>query len=132
MKKEKSCGGIVLNEKNEVLLIRHNKGHWGFPKGHVEAGETEEQTAIREIKEETNIDVIINKDYRYTLEYRTDSGNMKEVVYFLAKNISNCGKPQLEEVSEIEWLEFEKALEKITYDNSRGILKKVIEDLKTK
>ena len=64
MKKEKSCGCIVFND-GKVLLVRHNKGHWDFPKGHVEPGETEEQTAKREVKEETNIDVEINTNFRY-------------------------------------------------------------------
>ena len=52
--REKSCGCIIIN-KNKVLLIKQTKGHWGFPKGHVEKDETEIETAIREVKEETNI-----------------------------------------------------------------------------
>ena len=50
--REKSCGCIIIN-KNKVLLIKQTKGHWGFPKGHVEKDETEIETAIREVKEET-------------------------------------------------------------------------------
>ena len=57
MKKEKSCGAVVYRETGEqieILLIRHkNGGHWAFPKGHVEKKETEEDTALREIREET-------------------------------------------------------------------------------
>ena len=63
MKFEKCCGCIILNE-NKVLLVKHNDGHWGFPKGHVEKDETELQTAIREVKEETNLDVEIQEDKR--------------------------------------------------------------------
>ena len=66
MEQEKSCGAIVINKNNKILLVHHNAGHWDFPKGHIENGETEEQTAIREVKEETNIDIIINNKYRYT------------------------------------------------------------------
>ena len=51
LKKEKSCGCIII-ENDKVLLIQQTKGHWGFPKGHVEAFETESETAIREVKEE--------------------------------------------------------------------------------
>ena len=58
MKKEKSCGCIIIKD-DEVLLIKHNKGHWDFPKGHMEEGETEKQTAVREVKEETHMDVYI-------------------------------------------------------------------------
>ena len=60
MKTEKSCGAVVLRKNQgrlQVLLIKHiNGGHWAFPKGHVERGETEEQTALREIKEETGLE----------------------------------------------------------------------------
>lgn len=57
MKEEKSCGAVLLRwecNELEVLLVRHRNGsHWSFPKGHVEAGEQERQTALREIREET-------------------------------------------------------------------------------
>ena len=53
---EKSCGCIII-DKDRVLLVKHNAGHWDFPKGHMEDGETEIETAIREVKEETNLDV---------------------------------------------------------------------------
>jgi len=129
MKQEKSCGCIVINEKKEVLLIHHNAGHWDFPKGHVEEGETEVQTAIREVKEETNIDVEVNEKYRYTTEYSPKEDVMKEVVYFLAKNISDNKKAQLEEVSEVKWIKIEDAIEKITYDTSKEILVKLKNDL---
>ena len=130
MKQEKSCGCIVINNKNEVLLIHHNAGHWDFPKGHVEEGESEVETAKREVKEETNIDVEVNEKYRYTTKYSPKEDVMKEVVYFLAKNISDTREAQLEEVSEVNWFKFEEALEKITYDNSRDILIKLINDLR--
>ena len=60
MKKEKSCGVIVIKRENEefkILLLEHQKGHISYPKGHVEENETEEDTALREVKEETNLDV---------------------------------------------------------------------------
>ena len=64
MMHEKSCGAIVYRKSHgniEILLIKHvNSGHWSFPKGHVEGTETEVETAKREIKEETAIDVLID------------------------------------------------------------------------
>ena len=66
LEKEKSCGCIII-ENGKVLLIQQTKGHWGFPKGHVEAFETESETAIREVKEETNLDVKIDENKRYTM-----------------------------------------------------------------
>lgn len=132
MKQEKSCGCIILNDKNEVLLIHHNTGHWDFPKGHVEAGETEVETAIREVKEETNIDVEVNEEYRYSTKYSPNENVIKEVIYFLGRNISDNKQAQLEEVSEVKWFKINDAIEKITYDNSRGILIQLKKDLEKK
>ena len=129
MEQEKSCGAIVINKNNKILLVHHNAGHWDFPKGHIENGETEEQTAIREVKEETNIDIIINNKYRYTTSYSPKENVMKEVVYFLAQNIDEDKKPQLEEVSEVKWFTLEEAINTITYENSKEILNKLKKDI---
>ena len=130
MKQEKSCGCIVINEKNQVLLVHHNKGHWDFPKGHVEDGETEVQTATREVKEETGIDVKINEKFRYTVKYSPKENVMKEVVFFLASNVTENTEAQLEEVSEAEWVNIEEALKRITYNTSVDILTKLLNDIK--
>ena len=132
MKQEKSCGCIIINDKDEVLLVRHNKGHWDFPKGHVEDGETEIQTAIREVKEETNIDVEVNEEYRYSTKYSPKENVIKEVIYFLARNISDNKQAQLEEVSEVKWVEFKTAIDTITFDSSRDILIQLKQDLEEK
>ena len=129
MKYEKSCGCIILNDKNEILLILQTEGHWGLPKGHVEEGETEEQTAIREVKEETNVDVIVNTNLRYRMVYNPKEDVEKEVIYFIAKNTSNDCKPQLEEVQEMKWLDIDNAINTITYENSKDLLRKVKKDL---
>ena len=129
MKQEKSCGCIVINDQNKVLLIHSNKGHWGFPKGHMEEGETEIQTAKREVREETNIDVEVIEEYRYTQKYNVNEDIVKEVVLFLGKSLEDNQKPQLEEVSEVKWFEFEEAVNIITYDNSREILIQLKKDL---
>ncbi len=129
MKQEKSCGCIVINNKKEVLLIHHNAGHWDFPKGHVEEGETEVQTAIREVKEETNIDVKVNEEYRYTTEYSPKEDVIKQVVFFLAQNINDETNAQLEEVSEVKWFKLNEAVEKITYNTSKEVLIKLKRDL---
>lgn len=129
MKQEKSCGCVVF-DGDKVLLIKHNEGHWDLPKGHIEEGETEVETAIREVKEETNVDVEVNENYRYTTEYSPMEGVWKEVVYFIATKKSDNLIPQEEEVQIVKWFELNEAIEKITFDNTRNILKKAIEDLK--
>ncbi len=77
MKKEKSCGAIVykyLDDELYILLVRHNVGHWSFPKGHMENYESEEETSLREVKEETNLDILLNNNYRYCTSYSPKKG----------------------------------------------------------
>ena len=129
MKYEKCCGCIIINE-NKVLLVEHNEGHWDFPKGHMEENETEVQTAIREVKEETNLDVVVQENKKYINEYYPKEDTFKQVVFFLATCKSLETKRQEAEIKNIQWFNIEDAIEKITYNNSRNILKKIKEENK--
>lgn len=126
MKKEKSCGAVVYREKDsacEVLLIKHkNGGHWAFPKGHVEKKETEEETALREIWEETGLRVSLDTNFRHVVTYSPKAHVMKDVVYFAAKVKEGEMRAQPEEVMEIRWETPDKALETVTYENDKAIL----------
>lgn len=129
MKKEKSCGAVVYkyeNEKLYILLLKHNRGHWSFPKGHMELGETEVETAIREVKEETNLDVIIDNKFRYVTTYSPFKDVIKDVVYFVAVPKNNEIIPQLEEVNMIKWYEEVDATCVITYDNDKNVLREAL------
>ena len=82
--KEKSCGAIVYKKENDelkFLLVYQNNGHYSFPKGHEEEGETEIETATREIKEETNLDIY---DVKYVGKYEWNSNfpQTKEIGLF--------------------------------------------------
>lgn len=125
---EKSCGAIVFRKfhgNTEVLLIKHlNGGHWSFPKGHVEIGETEPETAIREIKEETGIDVIIDLSFREVVSYSPRKDTKKDVVYFLAKAKNYILNPQIEEISQIKWVEINVAQSSLTYDKDKKLINK--------
>lgn len=124
---EKACGCIII-EDDKVLLVKQTQGHWGFPKGHIEENETEIETAIREVKEETNMDVEIIDSNRYTMQYTTDKDNLKEVVLYIARNIGGKIKAQECEINEIKWLGFKEALEVISYENTKDLFKKVIKE----
>lgn len=125
MKKEKSCGAVIFNDMNEVLLIKHIKGHWSFPKGHVEGNEQEIETALREIKEETNLDVIIDEKVRFIITYNPKENISKDVVYFKAKTLNDNVILQNEEVLEYKWISYEEAINLVTFDNDRTILEKI-------
>jgi 8-oxo-dGTP pyrophosphatase MutT (NUDIX family) len=124
MIKEKSCGSIIINN-DKILLIKHNKGHWSFPKGHVEGNETEVETAIREVKEETNLDIHIYVNIKTIITYSPKEGVMKDVVYFLGASKNNNVVLQESEVCEYKWLSYEDAMEMITYDDDKDALKRI-------
>ena len=127
LKREKACGCIII-DNDKVLLVQQNEGWWGFPKGHIEEGETEIETAIREVKEETNIDVIPDETKRYVQEYMLNTGILKQVVLFVAKKASNEIKKQECEIQNIKWLSFKEAIETITFEDTKGLLKKALND----
>lgn len=126
MRYEKSCGAVVFKRDTDLkfLLLKHNNGgHWGLPKGHVEENETEHETAIREIKEETGLEVkIIYDGFRHEMEYSPFEGVMKKVVYFLAEVNDSEIKNQVEEIEECIWLDIYKAVDLVTYDNTKKLI----------
>ena len=124
---EKACG-CIITQNDKILLIRQMSGMWGFPKGHVEEGETEEQTAIREVKEETNIDVEVDSSKRYVMHYKTDKGKYKEVVFFIAKKVGGFLRLQPEEIIEAGWFEYKDALKIISYENTRELFKQIMQE----
>jgi len=127
MKYEKSCGAVIFNE-DKILIIQQLEGHWGFPKGHVEEGETEVETAIREIKEETNIDVEIEEKFRYVERYSPKEDVEKDVVFFVARKIGGEISAQEEEVQNIKWVSCSEAMEMLTFESSKNVLKSVMRD----
>lgn len=128
MTHEKSCGAIVYRKHHgniEILLIKHiNSGHWSFPKGHVEDGETETETAKREILEETGVDVIIDPTFRETVQYFPRKDAQKIVVYFIAKAKNYDFVPQEDEIAEIKWVDIGHATSVLTYENDKSIVNK--------
>ena len=111
--KEKSCGCIILKE-NKVLLIGakddDGKLFWSFPKGHQEDGETDVETAIRETKEETNLDVKIVDDEPIKTGHLVHGGTAyKEILLFIAEPSSDEIKMQEDEVEKVEWVKIDEA-----------------------
>ena len=118
MRHEKSCGAVIFRRINgvwNVLLIRHEKGnHVAFPKGHVELGETEAETAEREVREETGLVVRVDTDFRAENTYMVRSDTEKRVVYFIAVAGDQPLTAQRGEVSEVAWEPVKTAPERLT------------------
>ena len=124
---ERSCGAVVYKrtDKRVLYLIEHMaRGHVSLPKGHVEDGETEEQTARREIKEETNLDVVLDTRFRAEISYSPYEDCIKTVIFFAAEASSDDLINQESEVASLEWLPLETALEALTFDSDRDVLTK--------
>lgn len=133
---EKSCGAIVfqkIDEECKILLIgfiHKDELRWGFPKGHVENSETEIETAIREIKEETGLDVKIIPEFRSSTHFSMKPGTINEAVYYCAKASNDEIIPQEGEVEKIKWFNFKEAYDHLTYDCDKKILISFIEYFK--
>ncbi len=125
---EKSCGAVVFYEDDRslrrYLVLKMQKGHFSLCKGHVEGAETEQETARREIFEETALKVEFTGDFRETIQYSPYAGAMKTVVFFLARTESTETIAQEAEVAEIFFLPVSEALELLTYESDRDILRK--------
>jgi diadenosine hexaphosphate hydrolase (ATP-forming) len=138
-KNQTSSGGIVVREVPggiKVLLIKDRFGHWTWPKGHLEPGETLEEAALREIEEETGISdlEIINKAGIQKYLFKDGENEIhKSVHIFLVRSEGDeTIKVQTEEISEAEWFLPDTALEKIEYEGSTEILKEVLKNLDAK
>ncbi|MBF0215929.1 MAG: NUDIX domain-containing protein [Candidatus Omnitrophica bacterium] len=137
MRKEYSGGFLVFCKTADglkclVIYSERNK-IWGFPKGHLEDGETELEAALRETEEETGIkslkviDGFREEDVYGTLSNRPGKKGEsieKHSVYFLAFTSSEKVNVDNKEITAYEWLDEEASVERIAFDSLRDILKK--------
>ncbi|MCR5186446.1 MAG: NUDIX domain-containing protein [Clostridia bacterium] len=135
MKKEVACGCIIFDKNNNILLIHQkNDDFWGFPKGHVDDGETEFQTALREVKEEVGLDVeIIDAKYRYVLNYWIQKRNVdKTTILYLAKPKQENANVIIQEaeVTESKWVTIEEATKLLTYDDLKEVMRTAEKDIR--
>jgi len=127
---EHSYGVIPLRMQDgqwEVLLVHHLAGHWGFPKGHKEEGETPRQTAERELFEETGLNIVrifspqpLMESYTYQREGHSVD---KEVHYFVAE-VEGTISAQAEELHEVCWYSWQPAEQTLTYQEGRTLLER--------
>lgn len=113
----------------EVFLIQHNRsGYWGFPKGHAESNETPQEAAFRELKEETNLDLVhllekepLMESYTFMLERRRV---FKQVYYFIAE-VGGTVHLQSQEIHDGKWLPFPEAIAQVTHQEGKTLLMQV-------
>ena len=126
---EKSAGAIIFrreNSRTKYLLIQYGWGHWEFPRGLIEKGESLEETARREIREEVRI-----KDIRFIpgfkewfkFFFKLKGKNIMKIATFLLAETKTKKVKLSHEHKDYVWLEYEEALEKLTFKNSKEVLK---------
>lgn len=123
-----SCGGVVINKDKELLILKKKNGYYCLPKGRVEEGESWETTALREVKEETNIDARIIQ-YIDTVYYKMTVGKgkscPKSVKWYLMEATSFDAKPQKKEgFVYTEFIPMDQAKKLLAYENERYIVRK--------
>lgn len=128
---ERSCGAVVFREicgMTRFLLIKNKRSaHWGFPKGHVEMGETDQQTAYREVLEETGIHIRFLPGFVKKSQYSIQGKVEKSVSIFLATTDDTNTVIQKEEIEDYVWLGYERAKGRLKFENDHAILDKAVE-----
>jgi len=129
MPREKSCGAVVFRENadREYLLLHYESGHWDFVKGNVEISESEKETVLRELQEETGITrAEFIEDFREKITYYYRRGGetiYKEVIFFLIKTKDPKVTLSYEHIG-FKWLKYPEAVRKLTFENAKKVLRK--------
>lgn len=125
---ERSAGAVVFRTPKKgtrLYLLLLNAGRWDFPKGNMEEGETEVQTVIREVGEETGLKgVTLLPGFRKVIEYfyRRDGKNIhKQVFYLLAETTDDKVKISFEHQG-FRWFTYSEAVARASYDNTKMLL----------
>lgn len=125
-KYEKTSGAVLYTEKEggrRYLLVKTKSGHIGFPKGHVEYGETEKESALREILEETGIKAELTDGFREEYTFTTFENSIKTGAFYLAHYDYKAAALQESEIDEDYLLPYNEAYEKLNWEQDRLILK---------
>ena len=125
---EKSCGVLpyrVVNGQKEFLLVFETFSKcWSLPKGHMEAGETEAQTALRELQEETGLTAKLDTSRSAAIEYSISDFAWKQVVFYLGE-VTGTPKAREGEIDKLKWVT-EEALEELLFPNAYEACKELL------
>jgi len=137
MNKEKSCGAVIYRYKDNkiyFLLSKMGFGHISLSKGHVEKGETELETAKREILEETSLEPEFDTNFRYKITYSPAKNVIKDVIFFVAEQKEDKTPIDLhdDEVVGFLWLEYESAYKTLSHDSDKEVLENANKYIKGK
>lgn len=123
---EKTCGAVMFTELDgrKYLIIKNESGHIGFPKGHVEYGESELGTAEREVFEETGLNFVQYGDFREEYTYSTKENCLKTCVFFIGKYEHRDPEIQQEEILDSWLLSYADALRQLNFPEDKELIRK--------
>lgn len=123
---ESSCGAVVFrnfgSERRFLLIKNKRSSHWGFPKGHIEKGETKIDTAKREVLEETGLHIKLFDGFEMSSDYKIAGRVEKNVTVFLATTDDTQTIIQEQEIEDYIWLDYKQALDMLKFENDKAIL----------
>lgn len=130
MKHIESAGIVTYTIEDDsiaYLLLHYTAGHWDLPKGKMEPGETKQETALRELMEETGLTAELDDKFEETIGYIFTDHNKQlaqKTAYFFVGKATNTNVKLSHEHIGYKWLPYKEALEQLTYDNAKTLLKK--------
>ena len=130
MKQIHSAGVIIYTIKNNTILyliLQYGAGHWDLPKGKIEKEETKQEAALRELMEETGLTAELNNGFEETIHYiftDYDKQLAQKTVYFFTGHATSTDVKLSDEHTAFKWLPYNDALEQLTYDNAKKVVKK--------
>lgn len=129
MEYQESAGVVVYYMRDAqpvYLLLRYSNGaHWDFAKGKIEAGETKQDTALRELYEEVGISATFMPEFEYSFSYtyiRKNGAQARKTVYFFMGIAHGTDVVLSSEHTQYAWLPYDQALEQLTFDTAKQLL----------
>ncbi len=132
---EHSSGGAVISFRDGTpyvaLIATRGKTRWGLPKGAVAEGETSQEAALREVREETGLEARVVRPLD-TIEYFFRASGVlirKTVDFYLMLYTGGTLTPQLSEVDDVEWVELSEAVQRASFDSERKLLETALSEI---
>ena len=136
LKETKSAGGVVLNQKGELLVISQHGTSWSLPKGHVDEGEDAISAAKREIYEESGITKLqfirelgSYKRYKISEDGGDDKSELKTITMFLFRTSEDNLKPVDSENPEARWVQKENVVELLTHPKDKEFFLRIRKEI---
>jgi diadenosine hexaphosphate hydrolase (ATP-forming) len=125
------AGGVVFDAQGRVLLLKHQQGKWVFPKGHIDPGETPLEAALREVAEEAGVQARHQPLAQDETRYRNDRGERRRITWYLLETPQSAPVLREETFPEGAFLAPQEALQRLSFEEDRALLRRMLRHLAT-